>query len=263
MKIGVIASGVDMLYIFRILQKFDFEYMIYWDWNNGYYSDKGFPYSFEKAKIGIDFLKNKGADKVILPPIYELYSLDDEVVLPLFRDYMLDVLTYSLVGKIGFLGDISDFEYFDEKFYDLTQNFQLTKNQKNISKFNFPFAIWKKQVVMWKYFLSNLSFRSWMINKLVKYDLRYFKDASVDTIIPLNYGYFAYTRNIKNRLNFNKIRFHGIDKLEKIFSNLVSDYQQNFYDINVYTNGIFDFVLEDKRWNMMLSRGKKVDIKIH
>jgi hypothetical protein len=56
-----------------------------------------------------------------------------------------------------------------------------------------------------------------MVNKVIKFDLRYFKDAMVDVVVPLNYGYFNYEKTISKFFNFKKIKFHGIEKLEEIF----------------------------------------------
>jgi hypothetical protein len=56
-----------------------------------------------------------------------------------------------------------------------------------------------------------------MVNRVVKEDLKYFKDAMVDTLIPLNYGYFNYQNTISKFLNFKKIRFHKLEKIEELF----------------------------------------------
>ncbi|MFZ5341012.1 MAG: hypothetical protein ACOZBL_00065 [Patescibacteria group bacterium] len=59
----------------------------------------------------------------------------------------------------------------------MSSKYLLNDNQKNIKKFHFPFAIWKKNVNMWKFFVMNLGARDWMINRTIREDLRYFKDA--------------------------------------------------------------------------------------
>ena len=89
--------------------------------------------------------------------------------------------------------------------------------QKSIRKFHFPFSRWAKEVPLRKYFLAKLSFSSMMVNRVVKEDLKYFKDAMVDTLIPLNYGYFNYQNTITKFLNFKKIRFHKLEKIEELF----------------------------------------------
>ena len=70
---------------------------------------------------------------------------------------------------------------------NLAKDYLLTDNQKSIKKFHSPFHYWAKEMVLWKYYLTNLSYSHVLVNKIIKFDLRYFKDAMVDTLIPLNY----------------------------------------------------------------------------
>ncbi len=57
----------------------------------------------------------------------------------------------------------------------------------------------------------------------MKNNLRYFKDAYVDTMIPMHYQYFRMQRTIKSFFNFNKIRFHDLSVLESEFKKLVEE----------------------------------------
>jgi len=68
-----------------------------------------------------------------------------------------------------------------------SKNFKPTDSQENIKKFNFPFKFWCKETQMWQYFARKLSFSDLMTNRVIKFDLRYFKDANVDTLIPFDY----------------------------------------------------------------------------
>jgi hypothetical protein len=101
-----------------------------------------------------------------------------------------------------------------------------------------------------------------MVNKIIKFDLRYFKDAMVDTLIPLNYGYFVYQTTISKFLNFKKIRFHKLDKLEKIFQSLLTP-STTPYRVQVYHTGHAEFLTREKKWMWMLGRGKNVAIEFH
>ncbi len=143
--------------------------------------------------------------------------------MPLFQSYVFDYsLTQSLVGKIGVIGDWSDTQVAQDVFESLTQNYTLTDNQKNTKKFHFPFARRVKEVQMRKYFLTTLSYSDPLVNRAVKHDLRYFKDADVDTLIPLNYGYFNYQKTIAKFCNYKKCRFHKLEKLEECFVKVTS-----------------------------------------
>jgi hypothetical protein len=101
--------------------------------------------------------------------------------------------------------------------YNLSKDYKLTDNQSKIKKFHFPFKFWLKEVQMWKYFARKLSFSSLMVNKIIKFDLRYFKDANVDSLIPLNYEYFNYQNTIFKFFNYKKQKFHKFENLEIIF----------------------------------------------
>lgn len=113
---------------------------------------------------------------------------------------------------------------------------------------------------MWKYFLNNLSFSNYMVNKVIKFDLRYFKNANVDTIIPLNYGYFNYQRTISNYFNFNKQRFHNSKAIETILTDLLTEKQDNKYTIQILTNGHTQFLQDNKHLLRLLQKGKSATI---
>lgn len=125
------------------------------------------------------------------------------------------------MGKIGCVGDRSDMQVAQPLLEKIAATYILTDNQKNIKKFQQPFARWMKEVPLRKYFLTTLSYSDPMANKIVKFDLRYLKDAGVDTIVPLNYGYFNYQKTIHTFFNTRKSRFHTIDKLQDVYSKLV------------------------------------------
>jgi len=100
---------------------------------------------------------------------------------------------------------------------DLEKRFSLTENQLSTKPFHSPFAYRCKDVRMWKYFLRSLQPREYMVNKVVKFDLKYFSDAMVDTIVPLNYAFFAFEKTIQRFFNPKKQKFHPLSFLEKTF----------------------------------------------
>ena len=57
----------------------------------------------------------------------------------------------------------------------------------------------------------------------MKNDLRYFKDAYVDTVLPMHYNYFRMQRAIKSFFNFHKIRFHDFSVVEECFRDLTAE----------------------------------------
>jgi hypothetical protein len=118
----------------------------------------------------------------------ELIEKLENKILPIFKKYVLYALYYSLVGKIGFVGDLLDKENFQNLFYEkILSEYVFNPIQQKIKKFNKNFPIWIKVVPMWKYYLMQFGARDRMVRKTIKTDLKYFKDADVDTLIPLNW----------------------------------------------------------------------------
>lgn len=276
MKIGIVASGNDMLSLFKILNKYDHEYVIrydflYWPWGN-----KWIDFVMWRAKVWIEFLQKKWVDVIIVPPIVELWLIvwtekndtKNTNILPLFSEYLKEYcLKYSLVGKIWLFGDFADVELVQDLMKKFSKDFAITENQKTIKKFHFPFKYWVKEVSMWTYYLTSFSYSDFMVNKSVKFDLKYFKDADVDTLIPLNYWYFNFQRTISKFFNFNKTRFHKLDKIEELFiklieqiSNKPSDkWWKSDYSVKVFYNGNIELLKREKRMMWMLNRGKFIE----
>ena len=72
----------------------------------------------------------------------------------------------------------------------------------------------------------------------MKNDLRYFKDAYVDTILPMHYHYFHMQRTIKSFFNFHKIRFHDFSVIEECSINDVFTREKYWIaTLNSYING--------------------------
>lgn len=264
MKIGIITSGKENLTLFKFLNKFNHEYFIYYDQNNWPYWDKNFEYSKEKIIAWIDYLKWKWVEKIIVWPTYELDFLRDvkykDFILPLFTKYLQNYcFTNSLVGKIWLVWDFADTQVWQNLVNELSKSYTLNDNQKNIKKFHFPFCFWVKEVPMWKYYLTTLSYSHFMANKSVKFDLRYFKDSNVDTIIPLNYEFFNYQRVILKYFNFKKQKFHRLENIEKIFGKFNLKLSEK-YIVNIYTNWHTEFLTRDKKLIRFLQKWKNCEI---
>lgn len=68
-----------------------------------------------------------------------------------------------------------------------------------------------------KYFLRSLSPRDYLINKVVKFDLRKLKDADVDTILPTERSHFAMEKTIERFFRSRRTKWHGMQVLEQCF----------------------------------------------
>lgn len=180
--------------------------------------------------------------------------------MPLFQNYLLhEVLPFSLVGKIGLLGETEELYQAQELLKNLEKIYSPTPTQKAIKAFSFPFHYRSKACSLIRQLLTHLSRKSFLTNTVLKQELRYFKDANVDTLIPLNYCIFNGERTIKKFLNFKKIRFHGLSTLERSFKKLVSE-ERSSYKINIYATDSKDSFLSEKKWIWILQKGKTVDL---
>lgn len=246
-----------MLSLFKELNTLDHEYLIAYDFLYWPYGDKDFDFVLGRVKLHIDMLVAEWAERVIVAPVYELALAEDKRVMPLFKNYILThVLAKSLVGKIGLFGDFADIQHAQSLLEKISKNYTLTAAQKNTKKFQKSFAYWLKQVTMRKYYLTTFSYSDFMVNKQIKFDLKYFKDANVDTVVPLNYAYFNFEKTIKNYFNQKKTKFHT---LKKLVSSVQEQIQTN-YSVKVFYSGHAKLLKAEKRIMRMLERGKEIEV---
>lgn len=264
MKIGIVTSWNEVLTLFKFLHKVNHEYHIYYDQNNWPYGDKSFEISKNEVEKWILYLQQKWVDKIIVSPVYELYFLNDnkynDLILPLFSEYLMKYgFAQSLVWKIGLAWDFADIQIAQDLVSGLSKTYKLSENQSKIRKLNFPFKFWTKEVQMWKYFANKLSFSNLMANRSIKFDLRYFKDSNVDTVIPLNYEYFNYQNTIFKFFNFKKQKFHKIVALEELFEKFELKTSDK-YGVDIYYTGHVEFLKREKKTLWNLERGKSIDV---
>lgn len=261
MKIGILTSGNDMLALFSFLQRYDNEYHIWYDDKFLFWWDKSVDLVMERVAVGIDALVAEGVDAVVLPPIIELKVRNENLfpnvkIIPLFETYILEhCFAYSLVWKIGFFGDYFDIQEGQKQLTILAKKYNLTENQSQIKKFHFPFSYWSKEFRNWKYLLDTCGWSMPLVHNRIKQDLRFFKDAGVDTIIPCNYSYFLAQKAIE-KSRYTKMRFHKLLVLESIFSDFFAE-QSSPYSVIVYCTGHGEFLKKEKkllwligRWNL-------------
>lgn len=258
-----------MLTLFSFLSKYDHDYVIYYDFLHWPYGDQTFEQSLAYIDQWIAYLTHQGVDAIIVPPVYELFYLQSSSVsypiLPLFTTYLMTYcFPYSLVGKIWLIGDFADLSQAQQLLEKLTSTYIPTEHQHHTKKFMFPFAYRSKQTSLWKYYLHGLSYSHILVHRILKHDLRYFKDAAVDTLIPFNYGYFHYQLPITKFLNFKKIRFHKLQEVEQSFllclSSFSSTSSSNSYTVTIAYTGHPTFLQQDKRLLWLLQKGKNVPI---
>ena len=221
---------------------------------------------------GIEILKSKWIDTIIVDPIYELglkYSNNkelDNIIMPLFQKYLQEhAFKYSLVGKIWILTDFWSYSQTQNLLEKEEKLYKLTDEQRSIKKFSFPFRYWVKVASSRTANINDLWVHNPYLIRSMKNNLRYFKDAYVDTIIPMHYQYFRMQRTIKSFFNFNKIRFHDLSVLENEFKWLVekgiSD-DGGTYSVKLLVNQPSEFITRDKQLMWLLQRWKSNDVSI-
>ena len=267
MKIGIISPWIDTLALFQFLTRYDNEYLVYCDQVGFPYWEKSLDYVLERIEKAGEFLTQKWAEIIILDPVYELAFKHSGKnfwfkVLPLFEKYLHDyVFKYSLVGKIWILSDFWSIWSVQKFLENEEKEYIPTDEQKSIKKFSYPFHYRVKSASSWTYNINDLWVHNPYLIRTMKNDLRYFKDAYVDTILPMNYHYFRMQRTIKSFFNFHKIRFHDFSVLEECFKDLVekSDWK---YWINVWINQPSKFLTRNKQLMWLMQRWKSLEVNI-
>jgi hypothetical protein len=267
MKIGIVGSGYDMVPLMSVLNETQHEFHFfvdraYWPWG-----DKSSSLRLERIQAGIEYLvTTHDIDACIVPPSAESRVHHDScVILPLFETYLYSyVFAYSIVGKLWLLCEQTDMsDETQQLIHTLGSKYTLTSPQQKIKKFLQPFALWKKNVRMWIYFLTTYGRREPMLRKTIKYDLRYFTDAGVDTLVPMSWWFLFYQKLIKTRINWKKMRFHGLDAVQDCFDKITKDSSSSSrYSITLHCTDTPTPLLEERKRMDILSRGGEVEVKV-
>jgi len=94
--------------------------------------------------------------------------------------------------------------------------------------------------------------------KTMKNDLRYFKDARIDSFVPMHYRMFEMQRSIKSCFNAHKIRFHDFSFLEESFKILTEKEEKSEYSLTIYSNQSESFLTQEKKLLRRITRGLQV-----
>lgn len=268
MKIGIISSWIDTLALFKIFNRYDNEYLVYCDQTNFPYEEKSLGYVLDKIVEAGEFLLSKWAEIIVVDPIYELALKywDNELwfrVLPLFQNYLKNyAFKYSLVWKIWVLTDFWSF-WDAQKFLEKEEKeYNPTDEQKQVKKFSYPFHYWVKLASSRVTNINDLWVHNPYLIRTMKNNLRYFKDAYVDTFLPMHWHYFRMQRAIKSFFNFNKIRFHDMAVVEECFKELVGWESGWKYSVNVWINQSQDFITRNKELMWSMQRWKSIGVSI-
>jgi hypothetical protein len=187
-------------------------------------------------------------------------------IFPLFTKYCLFAFSHSLVGKIGLLCEEGTFVQAQHIVNRLEQDYTPTEAQRRTKKFRFPFDYRVKAAGPWTFGIQRLGVHNPYLIRTLKNDLRYFKDAMVDTIIPLHYQHFRMQRTMKAFFQSKKIRFWDLSYLEECFCSLLMKEgwggSNQVYSVHIRTNQSSAFLESEKELMWLLGRGKREFVKI-
>lgn len=264
MRIWVVMSWYEMIPMIQVLQQYNHTYHIFVDWAYWPWLHKSFALQKERALFAMHSLEEK-VDAFIVPPSIELALLKTwntiKPILPIFQTYITQhVLPYSLVGKLWLLCshthmyDTDCSTLLDGYLHTVATSHELTKNQSFISSFHTSFPFWKKDVAMWMYFLWQYGNRHWMVRKTIKHDLRYFFDAWVDTLVPMDWWFLSYESVLSSRTKRKKIRFHGKNALTEVCQQYVDTAHDHTYALRAYTTDTQCPLSREKKYQLLLSK---------
>lgn len=263
--IWIITSWVENYKLIQLCQEHHLPYIVFADTLYRPYQDRSDEFLLER----FEFLANKAQEawctQLLVSPRLELLVDPNNSPLPvisLFHSYLHYAFQRSLIGKIGYFGGYYDISYINTHHKNLASSYILTDTQRQIKKFLSPLRKWTKDTSMWTFFLRLFSKRQMMINKIIKFDLRYFKDANIDTLIPLSYEYFNYQTTITHFFNQKKQKFHKRDVVRELFGELVKDMTFDTLSSTcyIYISGSPHF-LQQKRHEIIVSEGGKFEIE--
>ncbi len=237
MHIWIITSGNENIRLYNILNNFDIKTTIRYDSLFRPYGDKPFEEVIQRIEKWIEYLQSKNTQKIIISPVFELYFKNEnkhqDIILPIFQWYLNEyIFKYSVVWKLWIAWNHCDWEFAQQLISKLADNYiksciipAKANNQLGLqSKKDFSFNLRHKETSMRDYLLHLHSPRQNMINKFMKLDCRYFTDANIDTLIPMQYSYFMFEKWFSHTFFTHKTKFHWKKAFFDVFSKIINKF---------------------------------------
>jgi len=267
MKLGLVASDRDSLALCEFLARSGVELEILLDDRGGPWGEKSWDFVAGRVQKSLEFLRGRGVDAVILPPVWELAMAEDEKILPLFQKILgEEVLPWSVAGKIGLLADLVE-EKSQENALRLVEefakkNFVPTERQQKIGKFGLKF--WLKSSPIRKSFRARLGVNHPMAGRVLRMDLRKFRDAGVDSLLPLDRGFWFFAKKIRGRARTKRVKFKDLRVVEEKFREIVAEKfgenREGDFSVRIFFTDSGAKIRGDKLLLWQLGRGEKVEI---
>jgi hypothetical protein len=216
-----------------------------------------------RVQQGVKYLHDLWVEYIIVPPYLEHLNIWwDAKIVPFFQTYLTNyVFAQSRVGKLWILGmHWSTWEaYIKEIIENAKKNYQLTDYQKITKIFSSNFPYRNKSCAHWQTHLLYARKRTRIMNRLIKDDLRYFKDCAVDTLIPMDWWVIYREKAIYHRL-WAKMKFHGQQAVREVLIWLLAGVAGESTSLcRVRVTAYPEDILENKTRKQLLDRwGKRV-----
>ncbi len=263
MKCWIIGSWVDVIAIAKVVNLFNVEYITYIDAACAWWQEISSELFLMHLKRWVDKLIDAWATQVVVPPVWELLLIHDEkykkYIIPLFTEYLYQwAFKYSLVGKIWYIWGRWYAEKMNNLHHQLATSYQGSEEQLATKSRNANLPCWvKPESIVVKLLQAWLSSKDRMVNKIAKKELRYFFDAGVDTIVPLDWSYLLIEKVLKKRLNRKKTRFHGKDLVKKILENHWREAWSATHE-EMYVTDTPSYIKEQRRYSDVLLHGRQL-----
>ncbi len=261
-KVWIITSGTENYPLISLCQQHNLPYCIIADTLHRPHEEQDFWQSVQHIQQLITYGETLWCTHFLLSPIYELYHkyintyILQWIIVDLFVNYITYTYNHSLIWKIGYIWGYSNIQQIEKLHSILSKEYKPTSTQSSTKKFNHPLSKRTKTTPLRNQFIRILGKRNFLINTTIKYDLKYFKDANVDTIVPLHYSYFHFQKTITSFFNQKKQKFHKREVLVNIFKDTVSPNITTVSPsiITVYYTWSLHLLTEHKKWEALLSQ---------
>lgn len=262
MRVGIVWSWYDVALVTSRLPA-EIQVDCFIDWAMRPWSSKSWADVMSRIYYGVEHLISCGVDAIIVPPFAEQFCKKQfPTILPFFETYMHTVvLPASRVGKLGIMqtGTFSAKQDCKEMVTWYTPN----SVQQATKVFDSKFPCREHDLSHWNLHLPYASKRSWMMRNLIKYDLRYFKDCAVDTLVPYDWWLVYREKMIRHRL-WARMKFHWSTSLRAVLVQLCAGTNSwAVLPITLHTTADCAQLFANKEWKQLFDRGGKRDVATH
>jgi hypothetical protein len=271
MKIGVLIDQLSSWYCWQRMGHHDHDYIIYRDQLNQNSSQTTLAHHHNIMKAWLDYLVDQWVKYIICPPMVELhFQWQYPQIAPIFTQYLTHALQHSIVGKIWFIGTPVQCQSINLHWWDIISNYSpwerengategvLLNKQLNNRHFNPNFPLRTSTDIHLPHRLVDHKPDHYICNSLTKKLLRPLKDAAVDTVIWLDWSYYAC--DVSRAHHCRSIKRHHSNVIQQFFSPLVKEGSGEVYSISIYHTGTLRDLQQNKKLRWMLARGQNHEI---